>query len=105
MSDQGNVICNISVSMDRMLHCTCSPEAVDGGPIALVEEGDLIEIDVMERKLNIIGIAGERKSMEEIDEILAERRKNWKPREAKYKKGVLRLFSQQVFSFPDFLTA
>ncbi len=28
----------------------CSPEAVDGGPIALVEEGDLIEIDVMERK-------------------------------------------------------
>ena len=53
----------------------CSPEAVDGGPIALVEEGDLIEIDVMERKLNIIGIAGERKSMEEIDQILAERRK------------------------------
>ncbi len=37
----------------------CSPEAVDGGPIALVEEGDLIEIDVKERKLNIIGIAGE----------------------------------------------
>ncbi|HCW29202.1 MAG TPA: hypothetical protein DGH14_04900, partial [Roseburia sp.] len=30
----------------------CSPEAVDGGPIALVEEGDLIEIDVKERKLN-----------------------------------------------------
>ena len=48
----------------------CSPEAVDGGPIALVEEGDLIEIDVKERKLNIIGIAGERKSMEEIDAIL-----------------------------------
>ena len=50
----------------------CSPEAVDGGPIALVEEGDLIEIDVKERKLNIIGIAGERKSMEEIDAILKE---------------------------------
>ena len=76
----------------------CSPEAVDGGPIALVEEGDLIEIDVMERKLNIIGIAGERKSMEEIDQILAERRKNWKPVEAKYKKGVLRLFSQHAAS-------
>lgn len=58
----------------------CSPEAVDGGPIALVEEGDLIEIDVKERKLNIIGIAGERKSMEEIDAILKERRQNWKPR-------------------------
>ena len=31
----------------------CSPEAVDCGPIALVEEGDLIEIDIEERKLNI----------------------------------------------------
>lgn len=76
----------------------CSPEAVDGGPIALVEEGDLIEIDVKERKLNIVGINGERKSMEEIDEILKERRKNWKPREPKYKKGVLRLFSEHAAS-------
>ena len=75
-----------------------SPEAVDGGPIALVEEGDLIEIDVKERKLNIIGIAGERKSMEEIDAILKERRQNWKPREPKYKKGVLRLFSLHAAS-------
>ena len=55
-------------------------------------------IDVIERKLNIIGIAGERKSMEEIDQILAERRKNWKPREPKYKKGVLRLFSEHAAS-------
>ncbi len=76
----------------------CSPEAVDGGPIALVEEGDLIEIDVMERKLNIVGINGERKTMEEIDRILKERRKNWKPREPKYKKGVLRLFSEHAAS-------
>ena len=76
----------------------CSPEAVEGGPIALVEEGDLIEIDVMERKLNIIGVAGERKTMEEIDEILKERRKNWKPKEMKYKTGVLRMFSQHATS-------
>ena len=76
----------------------CSPEAVDGGPIALVEEGDLIEIDVMGRKLNIIGVAGEHKTPEEIDEILEERRKNWKPREMKYKKGVLRMFSQHATS-------
>jgi len=76
----------------------CSPEAADGGPIALVEEGDLIEIDVMERKLNIIGIHGERKTPEEIDAVLKERRKNWKPREKKYKKGVLRLFSEHAVS-------
>lgn len=64
----------------------CSPEAVDGGPIALVEEDDLIEIDVMERKLNIVGVNGERKSMEEIDEILKERRAKWTPRKPKYER-------------------
>lgn len=76
----------------------CSPEAVDGGPIALVEEGDLIEIDVMERRLNIIGVKGQMKTSDEIDEILKERRANWKPREPKYKKGVLRLFSEHAAS-------
>ena len=76
----------------------CSPEAVDCGPIALVEEGDLIEIDVEARKLNIIGIGGERRSMEEVAAVLEERRKNWKPRPSKYKKGVLRLFSELAVS-------
>ena len=76
----------------------CSPEAADGGPIALVEEDDLIEIDIAERKLNIIGIKGEKKSPEEIDNILAQRRKNWKPKEIKYKRGALRLFSEHAVS-------
>ena len=76
----------------------CSPEAEDGGPIALVEEGDLIEIDVAERKLNIIGVAGEEKTPEEIARILSERRNNWKPRTPKYQKGVLRLFSEYAAS-------
>ena len=76
----------------------CSPEAAEGGPIALVEEGDLIEIDVFARKLNIIGIAGEEKTPEEIDKVLAERKKNWKPKEVKYKNGVLRLFSEHAAS-------
>jgi len=75
-----------------------SPEAASGGPIALVEEGDLIEIDVFERKLNIIGVKGERKTPEEMDEILAERKKNWKPKEVKYKRGVLRMFSEHAAS-------
>ena len=75
-----------------------SPEAAEGGPIALVEEGDLIEVDVMERKLNIIGIKGERKTPEEIDAVLAERKKNWKPRELRYKSGVLRMFSEHAAS-------
>lgn len=76
----------------------CSPEAAEGGPIALVEEGDLIEIDVMARKLDIVGTQGQRRSPEEIEEILAERKKDWRPREKKYKRGVLRLFSEHAAS-------
>lgn len=76
----------------------CSPEAVDGGPIALVEEGDLIEIDVEARKLNIIGIHGVKMTEEEVQEVLKQRRLAWKLKERKYKKGVLRLFSELAAS-------
>ena len=76
----------------------CSPEAADGGPIALVEQDDLIEIDVFARKLNIVGVKGERKTPEEIDAILTERRARWQPKPRKYAKGVLRLFSELAAS-------
>ena len=76
----------------------CSPEAVDGGPIALVEEGDYIENDVEARKLNIIGIHGVKMTEEEVQEVLKQRRLAWKPKERKYKKGVLRLFSELAAS-------
>lgn len=76
----------------------CSPEAFDGGPIALVEEGDLIEIDIEERRLDIVGVSGERKTPEEIQAILGERKKNWKPREPRYRKGVLGLFGRLAAS-------
>lgn len=76
----------------------CSPEAASGGPIALVEEGDLIEIDIMARKLNIVGIHGERKSEEEIAAVLAERKAKWQPKPRRYKSGVLRMFSEHAVS-------
>ena len=76
----------------------CSPEAAEGGPIALVEEGDLIYINIHERRLDIVGTDGERKSPEEVDAILAERRKNWRRRELRYKRGVLRMFSEHAAS-------
>lgn len=76
----------------------CSPEAASGGPIALVEEGDLIELDVENRVLAIVGVRGERKTPEEIAALLAERRKAWKPRPAKYPRGTLRLFSELAAS-------
>ena len=75
-----------------------SPEAADGGPIALIEEDDLIEIDIPGRSLRITGIRGEAMSGEEVDRILEERRKVWKPREDKIKSGVLKIFSQHAVS-------
>jgi dihydroxy-acid dehydratase len=44
-----------------------APEALDGGPIGLVEEGDLIEINIPERRLAVVGTGGERQSPETID--------------------------------------
>ena len=76
----------------------CSPEAQAGGPIALVEEDDLIEIDLPGRQLNIVGVRGERKTPAEIDAVLARRRAAWKPRPRRYKRGVLRLFSEHAAS-------
>lgn len=76
----------------------CSPEAQTGGPIALVEEGDLIEIDIPGRVLAIVGVAGERKTPGEMDVILAERRARWTPKPRKYKNGTLRLFSEHAAS-------
>lgn len=75
-----------------------SPEAQAGGPIALVEEGDLIHLDVMGRVLEIVGVKGEEKTPEGIEEILRERRKNWKPKKPKYKRGVLRMFAEHAVS-------
>lgn len=76
----------------------CSPEAQAGGPIALVEEGDLIHLDVRERVLEIVGVRGQRKTPEEMDQILAERKKRWQPKPARYQRGVLRLFSDLAAS-------
>lgn len=75
-----------------------SPEAASGGPIALIEEDDLIEIDIPGRSLRITGIKGKEMSGEEVERILEERRKVWKPREDRIKSGVLKIFSQHAVS-------
>ena len=75
-----------------------SPEAAAGGPIAFVEEGDLIELDIEKRGIAIVGVKGERKTPEEIDAILAERKKNWKGFNSKYKSGLLKLYAQHAVS-------
>ncbi|MDR3561019.1 MAG: dihydroxy-acid dehydratase [Negativicutes bacterium] len=75
-----------------------SPEAVEGGPIALVEDGDLIELDIPGRKLDVVGIAGELKTPAEIEKVLAARRAGWKLPAMAPKKGVLKRYSQNAVS-------
>ena len=65
-----------------------SPEAVDGGPIAFVKDGDLIRIDTIARTLDLL-----------VDEAeLIERRKNFKPIPHKFTRGVLAKYSKVVQS-------
>ncbi len=66
----------------------CSPEAAVGGPIALVEEGDRILIDIDQHKLELMV----------SDEILAERKAKWQPREPKVKTGYLARYASLVTS-------
>ena len=75
-----------------------SPEAASGGPIALVEDGDLIEISVKNRSLNIVGIHGKRTPLDLIDKILKERKTKWQPKTPKYQKGVLALYTEHAVS-------
>ena len=65
-----------------------SPEAAVGGPIALVEEGDIISINIPENKLDVLV----------SDEILAQRRANWQPREPKVTTGYLTRYREMVTS-------
>jgi dihydroxy-acid dehydratase len=71
-----------------------APEALDGGPIALVKEGDLIEINIPERRLAIVGTGGERRSPETIDATLARRRRTWKPPKGRHDTGILSLYER-----------
>jgi dihydroxy-acid dehydratase len=78
-----------------------SPEAASGGPIALLEEADLIELDIPNRSLQIVGICGERKEMAEIARILGERKKAWVKPEARYAGGIRKLFTENAASPMD----
>lgn len=75
-----------------------SPEAVEGGPIALVEDDDLIEIDIPGRRLNVVGVAGMQKTLDEINKILAERKEKWQLPERKPRRGILKKYTERAVS-------
>ncbi len=63
-----------------------APEATDGGPIALVETGDKIKLDLTNRRLDLL-----------VDEeTLAKRKTNWNPAEPRYTTGVLGKYARLV---------
>lgn len=53
------------------------PEAIDGGPLAFLQEDDLIEIDIPRRSLNVVGLAGRRVGPDEVTTALHQRRAQW----------------------------
>lgn len=75
-----------------------SPEAVAGGPIALVEDEDLILIDIPNRVLSMVGVEGQRRDENEIKTLLAERKKRWKPPVLHHPPGILRRYSDRAAS-------
>ena len=65
-----------------------APEAVDGGPVALVRDGDLIRVDIAARSLDLL-----------VDDAeLATRREGWEPLPPRYTRGVLAKYSRLVSS-------
>jgi dihydroxy-acid dehydratase len=65
-----------------------SPEAVDGGPIAFIKDGDIVRIDIVKRTLDLL-----------VDPAELEKRKiGWKPLTHKYTRGVLAKFTKLVGS-------
>jgi dihydroxy-acid dehydratase len=68
-----------------------SPEPAEGGPIAIVKDVDIIEVDILKRKLNL------KLSEEEINKRL----KTWKPSRSTAKKGTLKLYQKLVQSAAD----
>lgn len=75
-----------------------SPEAASGGPIALIEEDDLIELDIKRRVLRMVGIKGEEKTEEEIAQILKERKEKWRPKPPCCSEGVLKIYAEHAVS-------
>lgn len=75
-----------------------TPEAMDGGPLALVAEGDLIEINVPERRLAIVGTQDGPLTPEEVDTLLATRRAAWVPPAPRHTSGILALYAKMAAS-------
>ena len=78
----------IGEAVKRGIQGAGEPEAMDGGPIALIRDGDMIEIDIPARKINV----------DLSKEEMARRREQWKPPEPKVTHGWLAHFAKHATS-------
>jgi dihydroxy-acid dehydratase len=72
-----------------------TPEAAVGGPLAFVEKGDIITIDIRQRSLELVGYDGEKRNADDVDRTLADRAKKWKGFHVE-RAGVLGLFARNA---------
>lgn len=75
-----------------------SPEAAVGGPLAYVQNGDLIRFDVPNRSLNMVGIQGMRLTPEEVAAVLTNRKNTMKLKSRGTRKGVFRRYTENARS-------
>jgi dihydroxy-acid dehydratase len=75
-----------------------SPEAARGGPIALVEDGDQILIDIPNRILSIVGCQEKKLDAWAVQAILAERQKRWELPLLQRPPGILKRYAAQAAS-------
>lgn len=75
-----------------------SPEAVSGGPIAYIENGDIIEIDIENRAINIVDIDNKNLTLDEVNAILEKRKLEKEIKPSKYTKGLLGNYCRNAVS-------
>jgi len=75
-----------------------SPEAAAGGPIAVIESGDTVEISLSQRSLNIVALRDGSTSPGDVARTLAQRRAAWQPPVRRYTSGILGAYTRLAVS-------
>lgn len=75
-----------------------SPEAAAGGPLALIETGDIIEYDIEARSLNVVGINQREVSPEEVQKVFSQRKEKNSYIPAVPRKGLLKRYTESALS-------
>lgn len=75
-----------------------SPEAAAGGPIAYIEEGDIIQYNTSQRTIDIVGVGGKELSAEAVNAIMEERKKNGKLVPRPKRIGLFKRYTENALS-------